>query len=350
MLSLYSFKSVHMLNLKKASLLVSICSCSLVGYASGSHDHAGHDHAGHDHGAHATEKVAPVEKFTVANVNGTMISNEELDVEVKRMSRGQQPGMPTTDEQKQQILDFMIGRILLVEQAAKMKVVVPPAEVEAEIEKIKARFPDEKVFISTLAQDGITPEALKKQISEGLLIQKVMEKNIVDSEVKAADVKGFYESNPQFFKTPEQVKASHILMKVKEDGSDKDAVTAQLKELKAEAEKDGDFAELAKKHSQGPSADNGGDLGFFGKGQMVPAFEKSAFTMKDNEVSDVIETQFGLHILKVYERRAGGVTPFAEVKEKIEGHLNNQNKGDSAKAYVDQLKAGADIKITMKKA
>jgi peptidyl-prolyl cis-trans isomerase C len=231
-----------------------------------------------------------------------------------------------------------------------MKIEVPAAEVDAELEKIKARFPDEKVFISTLAQDGITPNELKKQISEGLLIQKVMEKNIVDSEIKEADVKGFYDSNPQFFKTPEQVKASHILMKVKEDGSDKDAVTAKLKALKAEAEKGGDFAELAKKNSEGPSASNGGDLGFFGKGQMVPAFEQSAFSMKDNQVSDVIETQFGLHILKVFERRAGGVTPFAEVKDKIEGHLNNQKKGDSAKAYVDELKAGADIKITMKKA
>ena len=337
-----------MFNLKKASLLVSFCSCSLVGYASGSHE--GHDHAGHDHSAHATEKVAPVEKYTVANVNGTVISNEELDAEVERMSRGQQPGMPVSDEQKEQVLDFMIGRILLLEQAKKSKISVPSTEVDAELEKIKARFPDEKVFVSTLAQDGITPDDLKKQISEGLLIQQVMEKNIVDGEVKEADVKAFYEENPQYFKSPEQVKASHILMKVKEDGSDKDAVTAQLKAIKAEAEKGGDFAELAQKHSQGPSAPNGGDLGFFGKGQMVPAFEESAFSMKDNQVSDVIETQFGLHILKVFEHRAGGVTPYAEVKDKIEGHLNNQKKGDSAKAYVDQLKAGADIKITMQKA
>ncbi|MBF0196292.1 MAG: peptidylprolyl isomerase [Planctomycetes bacterium] len=330
------------MKIKKTCLTISFLGMSLFLHA----EPQPHSHGPScNHGpAPATNEISPT--ATVATVNGKSISGQELLDEIKRMNRGPNP---TTLEQQMQLLDFMIGKMLLLKKADEQKLVVATAEIDKEISSVKSRYPSTEEFEKFLQQNGLDQEKLKKDISQNLLIQKVFDKNVAKKEVTQEEVKAFYDGNSQYFKKPEQVKASHILLKVKEDGSDKEAVTKQLMDIKKQAVAGADFAELAKKHSQGPSGPGGGDLGQFGRGQMVPAFEKAAFSMNIDQVSDVIETQFGLHILKVFEKQEPSVTALKEVEGRIKDHLDQQKNGQAVAAYVKDLRTKAKVEVSLGK-
>jgi peptidyl-prolyl cis-trans isomerase C len=118
--------------------------------------------------------------------------------------------------------------------------------------------------------------------------------------------------------------------------------------LQARLKKGEDFSELAKKSSDCPSAPRGGDLGFFPRGQMVPAFENSAFALKSGDVSDIIETQFGYHLIKVTDKKAPGTLTFDESKERIAQYLKQEKATDKVSKFIEELKSKAEIKMTAK--
>ena len=148
------------------------------------------------------------------------------------------------------------------------------------------------------------------------------------------------------FKTEESAHARHILCSYK--ATDTDAVKTEKKALAEKCRKElvggADFAELAKKHSDCPSKQKGGDLGTFSRGQMVKTFEDAAFTQKIKDIGPVVESRFGYHVIQVLERSEAGSKPMAEAKPKILKHLNDQKKQGLMKTYVDGLRAKAEIK------
>ena len=144
-----------------------------------------------------------------------------------------------------------------------------------------------------------------------------------------ADARAFYDAEAAKYKGGEQIRASHILLRSEE----------KAKEVFELIAHDGDFAELAKKHSKGPSGPGGGDLGYFGRGQMVPEFEKAAFALKVGEVSFPVKTKFGWHVIKVLDRRDSKMPPFEELKERILLRLAR----DKAKAMAGKLREGATV-------
>jgi peptidyl-prolyl cis-trans isomerase C len=162
-----------------------------------------------------------------------------------------------------------------------------------------------------------------------------------------AQVREFYDKNPDKFKQDEAVRASHILFKVEESADAatkkkvKDQAEAVLKQVRAGA----DFGEMAKKHSADGSAQQGGDLNFFTKGQMVPAFDQAAFAMKPGEISDIVTTQFGYHIIKVTERRQASTVPFEQVSDRIKEYLTEQQKQQKVEAFIAGLKQKAKIEV-----
>jgi peptidyl-prolyl cis-trans isomerase C len=167
--------------------------------------------------------------------------------------------------------------------------------------------------------------------------------------VGEAEAKEFYDKNPDRFKQPEQVRASHIFKRVVPgaDAAAKQKARTALEPVLKQVKAGGDFAELARKHSEDASAQAGGDLNFFGPGQMVPEFEKVAFTMKAGDTSDIVESQFGYHIIKVTERREGRTVPFAEARNQIAEYLKQQRQQEKTNALVEQLKAKSKIEILM---
>ena len=164
--------------------------------------------------------------------------------------------------------------------------------------------------------------------------------------VPPSDIQRYYNDNIQQYQTPEQVKASHILLKT--EGKDEATVRKQAEEVLKEVKSGGDFAALAKKYSEDEgSKANGGDLDYFGRGRMVPEFENVAFTLPPGQVSDLVKSQFGFHIIKVIDKRAGATRPLDEVRAQIQDQLSlqlaDQRITDQAAQFTSRIKDMADL-------
>jgi peptidyl-prolyl cis-trans isomerase C len=193
---------------------------------------------------------------------------------------------------------------------------------------------------------NMTEDRLKEQFARRSSIRALVDKDIAPKvKVTEKEAKDFYDTNPNFFEQPEQVRASHILIKVKPGASDQEKAEARKKlaDIKKEIDAGKDFAELAKTHSEDMSNARGGDLGYFTKGRMVPPFEEKAFSMKPNEVSDIVETQFGLHLIKVSDRKEAGKVNYKEAEPKIIDNLRNQQIQEKLVAYLSELRKDAKI-------
>ena len=153
---------------------------------------------------------------------------------------------------------------------------------------------------------GIAIETMRTQVGQASAIQKLLEMEVYpQAMVSEKESRIFFENNPQYFKRPEEVKASHILIQVAPDANDEEKLAARKKieDIQKKIEAGDDFADLARQYSEGPSNVNGGDLGYFDRKKMVKPFSDAAFDLKPGQVSDIVETQFGYHLIKVYDKK-----------------------------------------------
>ena len=299
--------------------------------------------------AMADEKTPAEAK--AAEVNGVVITkdqfNKEMNIHLDRVSR---QGRQIPDEQitnlKKDILEGLIEREVLYQESQKIGIKVKDQTVDAQLAAIKKRFPSEAEYKSALIKMNLNEDEVKAQISRGLAIRELIEQQISSKIVITdADTQAYYDGNPQMFKQAEQVKASHILIKVDAGAAESQKSEARKKiETVQQKVKDGDdFAELAKEYSEGPSNTRGGDLGYFKRGQMVKPFEDTAFAMQTNEVSDIVETRFGYHLIKVYDKKPEQTLAYADVKDKINQRLKQEKVEQEAGQYINQLKKDAKI-------
>jgi peptidyl-prolyl cis-trans isomerase C len=288
----------------------------------------------------------------VAKVNGKEITQEMVDREVQRLAStaaaGADPQQLASmrDMMVQQATENMINRMLLDAAAAKEGVSVSPEQLADKMMEIKSSFPNEQEFNQRVAMMGMTPAELEKEVSTGIKFEALL--NMHSGDVKTPteeEIAAFYETNRARFQQPDRVHARHILVSVaKEDTPEQKAekrakADAIRKELLAGA----DFAATAATKSDCPSKQQGGDLGFFGRGQMVPAFEQAAFALKQGELSDVVETDFGYHLISVLERQDAREVPLSEARQSIVGHLQDQQKQAAINTYIQDLRSAAKI-------
>jgi len=297
---------------------------------------------------------AKQEKMAV--VNGTVITKVQFDKEMGRYEQqmsmsGQAPGPDQMAETKDKVLKGLVDRELLIQQTKKLGIVMSDTELNDQIAGLKKRFSTEEQFTDALKQMSLTEVQLKQELSQDMAIKKMIDQE-VGSKVTVTDQeeKTFYDAHPDYFKTPEMVRASHILIKVDPKASDADKAAAREKiaAIQKKVQEGGDFAALAKESSECPSSANGGDLNYFQRGQMVGPFEEAAFTLQPGTVSDIVETQFGFHLIKVTEKKDPGVTPYEEIKDRIEKHLKQQKVNEQVVMYVDQLRSTAKIETLAK--
>ena len=289
----------------------------------------------------------------VARVNGESVTKAEFEEALSALEQRNQGAVPPDQRDRifRGVLDQLVGIKLLSQEAAKRKIAVPEADIEAQLNQMRQQFPSEDVFNQALKQQNKTVDMLKTEARSSMAIQKMLEQTLAGKiAVTPQQAQDFYDKNPDQFKRPEQVRASHILITVQQ-GADVAAKAAAkrkaegvLKQVKA----GGDFAALAKDNSQDPgSAVNGGDLGFFQRGQMVPPFDEAAFTMKPGATSDLVETQFGYHIIRVMEKKEAGTITIDEVRPQLEQYLQNANRQREMQAFVDGLKAKGKVEILL---
>ncbi|HSR35756.1 MAG TPA: peptidylprolyl isomerase, partial [Desulfurivibrionaceae bacterium] len=228
----------------------------------------------------------------------------------------------------------------------KKGIKVEAAAVDVEMANLKKRFPGDKEFKEAIKRSGTSEAELKGQMQRNLAIQKLIDQEFVaKTTVTVDEAKDFYEKNKEKFKQPEQVKASHILIEAKPDApeADKKAAKAKIDGLLKKVKAGEDFAKLAQENSQCPSSSKGGDLGYFARGQMVAAFENAAFGLKTGEVSGVVETQFGYHIIKVTDKKAESTVAFDTAKEQIMQRMKMSKVQEAVSRHVAELEKGAKI-------
>jgi peptidyl-prolyl cis-trans isomerase C len=227
-------------------------------------------------------------------------------------------------------------------------VMVTAEEVDSNIKQMRAQFPSEEEFKKALDARGMTLEKLKSDTRIDMTINKMVETEVSSQAAPSdAEIRAFYDKNPDKFKQDESVRASHILFRVDEnaDAATKKKVMEQAQAVLKEARGGADFAELAKKHSADGSAQQGGDLNYFTHGQMVPPFDQAAFALKPGEISDIVTTQFGYHIIKVTDRKPATAVPFDQVSGRIKDFLAEQQKQQKAEAFIQSLKQKAKIEV-----
>ena len=306
-------------------------------------------------------EVAPVKTEITAKgspddvlvkVNGTAITRAELDRATQVLlaqSRAPQDISPELRKQAESsALDQLISAELLYQKGLKLEIKDLDKQMADKLSLGKARFGNPAEYEAALKANNLNEKGLQEIIRKDIVINNLLEKEIVGKiKVSDADVKKFYDENLEKFKKPETYQASHILIGVDPQSKPEDKQKAKEKAeaVRKKIVAGEDFAALAKAESSCPSKEKGGDLGTFGKGEMVPEFDKAIAALKPGQISDVVETQFGYHIIKLVDKKDAGVVGFDEVKDKINQYLKQNKSQQVMLDYIADLKSKATIEI-----
>jgi peptidyl-prolyl cis-trans isomerase C len=299
----------------------------------------------------AQEQPAPDD--TAAVVNGVVITKKALTFETQRfveqMARqGQVPNEEMMPEVRENVLNRMIEEELLYQDSQAKTIKVPEERVEKELASIKERFPSEKEYQDALAGIEMTEDALALKITRGVAIEELIKRHVIpEIAVSEEESRAFYDQNTSMFEKPEQVQARHILIKTTEEATEDQKKEARKKidDIRKKVVAGEDFADLAKTYSEGPSNVRGGDLGYFSRGQMVKPFEDVAFSLKKGEISEVVETQFGYHIIEVTDHQPASVVAYETAQAQIEERLKQEKSLRQIRQYIETLRENADIQI-----
>jgi len=289
----------------------------------------------------------------VAKVNGQSIKKDDLVkgaqvVQMQMAQRGQPVAL--TPQFYRQVLDELVS-ITLLQQEAKAQGVTPSEqEVDRQVAARKSQFPDENTYKNALKQTGLTEELLRQQTREQMAAQKYVETRVVPkATVTEQATKDFYEKNKDQIHSPERMHLRHILIAVKPDAppADKEKAKAKAEGLLKQIQGGADFAKLAQASSDDPgSKANGGDLGWVSPGQnLPPTFEKAVQALRANQVSPVVETPFGFHVIQLLERQAPAAVPYEQVKDRIGMMLKQKQVQEMIQARIKELRAKGKVEV-----
>ena len=304
-----------------------------------------------------TPKEAAKPSGPIAKVNGVELSRGDFDRKFEKMTRaftkrGKEIPPGLAQRYKESILKQLVDKELLNQEIKKLKIGVEDAQLAKEFEDYKKMFRTDDNFQRYLKSSEISIDQIKENIRHNLAVQTLLDKQ-GDLGVADTDIKKYYDENKQRYEIKEQVRASHILIKVDAKGADKDGAQAKKKAdaiYKKATAKGADFAALAKENSEGPTASRGGDLSYFTRGRMVPEFEKVAFAMKTGDISKPVKTQFGWHVIKVTDRKEGRQRPYDEVKDSITKLMKNKKSRKAKSELLKKLKASGKVETFLPKA
>lgn len=288
----------------------------------------------------------------IATVNDKVVLRQDLDREMQLIAlKLERQGRPVDAEQLKQyevrIRETLINRTLLLQQSQAKGITVKESLVAKAMDEFKSGFQDEQAYQKALTEMGFTEEMLKGQIKEGLTIKTLIDEAVIRKiAVSDQQVRAFYDENPDLFRKPEQVKASHILIQVASDAnaSKKAEAMASIQAIGKRIDNGENFATLAMENSDCPSKAKGGDLGFFGREQMVKPFSDAAFALQAGQVSDVVTTSYGYHLIRVTERQPEQTMAFNDVKDAIANRLRQEQEEKKIDAYLEKLKEHVEIK------
>ncbi len=287
-------------------------------------------------------------------VNGTEISYERFHHAYEEHLAQNNVNIVTTRSPeklsglRREAMDLMIEQELVWQAAEKAGIAAAPEDVDAAIEAMREAFPTPEDFARRLEAEGYTEEAYRTHLAHAIAASKYID-GIRDgaAAVSDADLEAYYRDNQQRLTFPEQVRVRHILLTWKPLGQpdDRAALRDQMADVLQQARDGSDFAALANAHSEDSSAENGGDVGLFARGQMVKPFEDAAFALQPGEISDIVETAYGVHIIKLEERQEAELLPLDEVRDRLREYVGGQQADEAVKQEIARLRQAAEIEI-----
>ena len=289
-----------------------------------------------------------------AIVNDDVITTYEVEKEAALVAKEMEKRSPAEAADKTALSKTALNRLIdkkLIEQKIKeLDIRVSEEEVRQSIEDVKKQNKlTQEALVAALAAQGLTFDQYKTQLKEQLERLRLMSQEVrAKIQVGEREMREYYDANRAKYGEEEFFHARQIYFKIGKDApaSEVERVTAKAVKVLQEAKSGKDFAELAKKYSDDPAAaKDGGDLGTFKKGDMIPEIERAVDTMKPGEISDLVRTPAGIHIIKLEERTKGKAKPFEEVKAEIEDFLYKKKSEDRFNQWVTDLRKGAAIEI-----
>jgi peptidyl-prolyl cis-trans isomerase C len=287
----------------------------------------------------------------VARVNDMVITRGDLE-RAKKIVLANKPGLAIPPllykEFETQTLNQLIGTELLYQASQKLELKDLDQRVKEKMAQIRKGFPRPEDYQRELNKIGMDEKALTESTRRDLAVAYLINTGIAANvKVSEDEVARFFRENPDKFKQPELVRASHILIAVdgKATPAEKKAAKEKAEKLRRELADGADFAKLAREFSACPSGKQGGDLGLFGKGRMDPGFEEAAFALKPGELSQVVESRFGYHVIKLVERKSPEEIPLAAARQRIEDYLKMQKTNSAVEAFVGAARNKAKIEL-----
>ena len=293
----------------------------------------------------------------VAIVNQEIITLSELEkwtgpLQKEVQSEDRLERQERLHELRQKVLEKLIEEKLVDQEAKRLAIKVASKDVDAAIEEIKKRnaFTQQEDFEKALAKEGLTIEALKKQIEKRLQSTKLVNYSVkVEAKTEEKDLKDFYEKNIERYRIEESYRPAHILFPIPIG-----ATSEEIREIRKKCQMvldkitgGEDFGDMALLYSQDASSKDRGELGSFKKGELIPAFEREALRLRVGEVSGIVQTDFGFHIIKLIDKKGGGPLPFKEVVEKVKADFYEKEMDKAFKQFLTKLREKSIIEIKL---
>jgi parvulin-like peptidyl-prolyl isomerase len=244
----------------------------------------------------------------------------------------------------------LIGDELLHQKALASGGAAPQAEIQAEFDKVAKTYPNDAALNTELANRGMDRSALMREIGRNLAVEKYIAENIRKKlTVTPAELSEYYTKNPDQFKHPDMIRTSHILISVTAGATaeQENLARQRAESLLQRAKKGEDFAKLAKEYSMDPSASQGGDIGLTESGELDVEYEAAAAKLKVGEISPVVKTSFGFHVIKLTDRKKAGMATLEEVRSQLTDFLKNQKENAEVGKLVSSLQGTAKIEVLL---
>jgi len=291
-------------------------------------------------------------QFPRITINGHPLPPAAIEFELGRLVKFYSQHMP--EEQiraqmpalREHAVEQAIGARLLFDEAARLNIPVTEVEVDEQLEQMKKQVGGAKKFEELLQRQKLTESALRDQVRSGRRVDKLVEQVVASMpEPTEEEMCAHFASHPDEYLRPERAQAQHILVQpAGKDEAARAAAKDKIESIRKRIQAGGNFSDEAATHSECPSGrEAGGSLGWFGRGMMVPAFDAAAFSMKIGELSEIIETQFGYHIIQKTGHEEPAATTYEEARDSIRDFLRHAARGAALSAHVAELKTKAKI-------
>lgn len=289
---------------------------------------------------------------SVAIVNGVALTEVDLQKIINELLPITFYHRTVTPEKRAELrkkaLEELIKRELYYQEGKKTGIRINRTEINEGLETIKKRFKSKKEYKEALRQAGISEDDLKRDIERNLVIQKFYQKEVIEkSKISDEYLKDYYEKNKKDFLRPESAHIRHILIKIEPtaNATEKEEKKKLALEVLEKARQGEDFGALAFNYSDDDWRVKGGDLGLIHRGRLLPELEEVAFKLRPGEISDLIETIYGFHIIKLEEKMPPVQLSFDEIREKLKKEMEEKRRKEIEESLIKSLKDKSKVEI-----